>query len=93
MEEAKKNVSKQMFLAEMIGDPVFIMCIRYAYRGTVVSVSSDGIILKDATVVFGSGALSNKKASNEEALPGINFIALDAIEGIFPYLPFIFNNR
>lgn len=83
-------MGQKNFLSEMIGDPVFLMCIRFSYRGTIVSVSDEGIVLKDAFVIFNTGNLSNKKAVNEEALPGLNFIASDSIEGIFPHLPLIF---
>ena len=86
---AEKNVSKQRFLEQRIGDPVFLMCIRYSYRGTVVDVSGDSVILKDAFAILSTGPLNGKTVSNEEALPGLNLITLDSLEGIFPYLSFI----
>ena len=88
-ETISPNITKKEFLSKAIGDPVFLIGVRYSYRGTIVSVSDDAVVLKDAFAVFSTGALNNKTATNEEALPGINLIALDAIEGIFPFLPFI----
>lgn len=85
------NATKKTFLQKMIGDPVFLLCIRFSYRGTIVDVSDDAVVIKDAFVVLNTGALNSKRASNEEMLPGINLIALDSIEGIFPYLPLILN--
>lgn len=83
-------MTKKEFLLERVGEPVFVMGIRYSYRGTVVSVSEDGFVLKDAFVVLSTGSLTNKKPTNEEALPGVNFFAMDAFEAILPYLPFLF---
>ena len=82
-------MTKKEFLKKRIGDPIFLMCIRFSYRGVIVDVSDDGVVLKDAFVVLSTGSLNNKKAINEEILPGVNLVTLDSIEGIFPYLPFI----
>jgi hypothetical protein len=86
--ELERSMTKREFLECFIGAPVFLMCARYSYRGTVVGVSDDAVILKDAFAVFSTGTLSSSKVT-EEPIPGVSLWALDAIEHVAPFMPFL----
>jgi len=69
--EMKTNQSQRMIdmLRQKLGEPVAILCMRYWYRGFLVSVSEDLIVLSNAFAVEQTGPAANAQPQREDAIP------------------------
>lgn len=73
------EVEKEGLLA-LIGERVTLYCARYIYTGKLVGVNDTCVLLHDASIVFDTGALKDKKWSMAEELPGPWYVQLAAVE-------------
>jgi len=70
-------------LNDLIGQVYLFQCARYIYHGEVKKVTSDYIELKNASVIFETGAYDNKEAQDKQALPKNCFIMRQSIEAFY----------
>ena len=62
-------------MEDLIGETSCFQCARYIYHGEVKSVNSDFISLKNASVVFNTGAYNADSADDMQKLPnGVNIL-------------------
>lgn len=65
---------------DLIGQTFTFWCARHIYHGTVKAVNDSFITLEDAGIVYETGELNEKKASDLQELPNEVYIPLYAIE-------------
>lgn len=56
-------------LDDLVGKEYAFQCARYIYFGTVDSINSTFITLKNASIVYDTGELNAKEPSDKQALP------------------------
>lgn len=56
-------------LDELVGEKYAFQCARYIYFGRVISVSASHLVLKEAAIVYDTGELDSKRASDIQILP------------------------
>lgn len=70
-------------LEDLVGKKYAFQCARYIYFGKVKTISATYIELTDASVVYETGELKAKDASNKQELPSNLFIMRNAIENFY----------
>ena len=78
--EDAKEISN---LDDLIGETYLFQCARYIYHGTVKSVNSTYIELKNAGVVFETGNYDNKEPEDRQKLPHNVFVMRQSIEAFY----------
>ena len=85
--KALDHRSEKRSIAEIakvyIGQKVAVLCNRYQYRGILIDVVSDYIILANARFVDISGFCKSEEADREDDIKGPVIISLKAIEIIY----------
>ena len=79
-------VSEQKEIANMddlIGETYCFQCARYIYHGEVEKVNSDFITLKNAGVVFDTGAYDANKCPDKQDLPNGCKVMRASIESFY----------
>lgn len=56
-------------LEDLVGESYAFQCARYIYHGKVQNITATHIVLKDAAVVYDTGVLDAKEASDRQVLP------------------------
>lgn len=67
-------------LEKLLGERVTLFCQVYIYTGELIGVNDSYVLLKDAAVVYDTGAFDNKKWSDAQSLPHEWYVQKDAIE-------------
>ncbi len=75
--------SRQQVLQQYIGQPVAVLCARFAYRGIMSMVGDDYLILAQARAVESSGASSSERPNSEDPIGSSVVISLDALELVY----------
>lgn len=79
-----KKPNVQLGMLEMLrgklGEPIAILCMRYWYRGFLVSVSTDLITLSNPFAVEQTGPAGGSTPQREDAIPCDLFINPNVIE-------------
>lgn len=70
-------------LAHYVGQPVAVLCARFNYRGLLSSVGEDFLVLAQARAVESSGASSQQRPTNEDAIGSSVIISLNAVELVY----------
>jgi len=70
-------------LEDLIGKKYAFQCARYIYFGKVKTINATYIELTDASVVYETGELKAKDASDKQKLPNNLFIMRNAIENFY----------
>ena len=82
VEKTKATVMKDA-LQMYLGQPLAILCARFNYRGLLSVVGEDYVVLAKARAVESSGASSQERPSNEDAIGSSVIISLNAVELIY----------
>ena len=82
VEKTKATVMKDA-LQMYIGQPLAILCARFNYRGILSVVGEDYVVLAQARAVESSGASSQERPSNEDAIGSSVIISLNAVELVY----------
>ena len=81
------DVSKCNAFAEIakafLGQKVAILAARYQYRGRLSLVTSDSLVLANATAIESSGASNSAAPTTEDAIGGSVVIKFDAVEILY----------
>ena len=56
-------------LEALLGKEVLVFCANYIYHGVLTGVNKDDLILEKAGIVYETGAFSDKKLKDCQALP------------------------
>ena len=64
----------------LLGERVTLFCQIYIYTGKLVGVNKTFVKLEDASVVYETGAFTDKSWKDAQALPGEWYIQKNAIE-------------
>lgn len=64
----------------MLGEKVQLWCGVYIYAGTLAGVNDEFVELKDASVVYETGALDAKAFKDAQKIPGVWRVMKHAIE-------------
>lgn len=75
--------SRQEVLQQYVGQPVAVLCARFAYRGILSLVGSDYLILAQARAVESSGASSADRPNSEDPIGSSVLISMDALELVY----------
>lgn len=67
-------------LTDLIGETYTFWCTRYIYHGKVKEVTKDYVVLENAGIVYETGELDSKSASDLQKLPNNCFIMVQSIE-------------
>jgi hypothetical protein len=70
------GVVKEKFLGAMLS----VLCARYWYRGQLVEVGNNYVVLANPTAVEVTGSATDSTPNREDPIPGDIVIALDAVE-------------
>lgn len=77
-EEDRRSRSK--YLDGLVGQPVAFLCARYWYRGMLVEVGDDFVVLENARAVETTGKASDSKPNVEDPIPSQLMISMMALE-------------
>ena len=69
-------------LKDLVGKIYTFWCARYTYHGKVKAVNSTYITLEDAGIVYETGELNSKEASDLQELPNDCHVLVQSIESI-----------
>ncbi len=67
-------------LIGLMGENVTLFCLNYIYHGKLVGVNSTFVMLEKASVVYATGACTDKNFADQQALPGDWYVQCSAIE-------------
>ncbi len=67
-------------LMGLLGEQVTLFCLNYIYTGKLVGVNTTFIKLEKASIVYETGAFSDPKFKDAQALPNDFYIQLSAVE-------------
>jgi hypothetical protein len=71
------------YLSKLVGQNVAIGGTRYTYRGKVVDVSDDGVVLDEVFMVEEVESSTSSEVKEEDKVPGKMFVAFGGVEKIF----------
>jgi len=67
-------------LEKLLGERVTLFCLNYIYTGKLMGVNSSCVLLEDASIVYETGALNDKKWKDAQSLPQSWYVQIGAIE-------------
>ncbi len=67
-------------LVGLMGENVTLFCLNYIYTGKLVGVNETFVKLEKASVVYETGAFSDPKFKDSQALPHAWYVQQSAIE-------------
>ncbi len=79
----EKVPSRQQVLQQYLGQPIAVLCARFAYRGVLSAVGDDYLILAQARAVESSGASSSDRPNSEDPIGSSVMVSLDALELVY----------
>ena len=67
-------------LEALMGERVTLFCTRYIYTGKLAGVNETCVLIEEASIVFETGSLKDKKWTVAEELPGPWYVQTQSIE-------------
>jgi len=67
-------------LVSLLGKKVIVLCMNYIYTGDLEGVNDSRIALKNPSLVYETGAWSDKKFADAQKLPHTLYVQTAAIE-------------
>jgi hypothetical protein len=68
-------------LVKFLGEPITLFCANYIYAGKLKGINETCVLLTDASIVYETGAFTEKGWKDAQPLPGGEwYIQLSAIE-------------
>lgn len=67
-------------LDKLLGERVTLFCMNYIYTGKLTGVNDSCVLLTDAAIVYETGALTDPKWKDAQALPHDWYVQLASIE-------------
>lgn len=72
--------TSQEGLETLLGERVTLFCLNYIYTGLLTEVDDRYVLLKDAAIVYETGALHEEKWTDAQSLPHDWYVVTSAIE-------------
>ena len=67
-------------LDKLLGERITLFCLNYIYTGTLTGVNTDCVLLSLPSIVYETGAFTEKHWKDAQALPDDIYIMKSAIE-------------
>ena len=67
-------------LIKLMGEKVTLFCLNYIYTGTLVGVNETCVLLENPSIVYETGAFTDKAWKDAQALPNEMYVMVGAIE-------------
>ena len=67
-------------LVGLMGQRVTFFCMNYIYTGKLTGVNDTCVLLEDAAIVYETGAFTDAKWKDAQALPNALYVQMSAIE-------------
>lgn len=67
-------------LVALLGKNVLVFCMNYIYTGVLEGVNTHDILIKDPKIVYETGAFTDSKFTDAQALPNSLYIRTNSIE-------------
>ena len=67
-------------LEKLLGERVTLFCLNYIYTGVLSGVNESCVLLTGASVVYETGAFTEKNWKDAQALPGEWYVQIGTIE-------------
>jgi hypothetical protein len=67
-------------LENLMGSTITLFCCRYIYTGELVAMDNDDLELKNAKIVYETGALNTTDWKDAQALPNRWFVTRQSVE-------------
>ena len=67
-------------LIKLMGERVTLFCLNYIYTGKLTGVNETCVLLEDAAIVYETGAFTDAKWKDAQALPQPLYVMLSAVE-------------
>ena len=67
-------------LIAFLGKRITLFCMNYIYTGELIGVNATCVLLHDASIVYETGAFTDKKWKDAQALPNDIYVQIGAIE-------------
>ena len=67
-------------LEKFLGERITLFCLNYIYTGKLKGVNDTCILLEDASIVYETGAFTDKAWKDAQKLPGDWYVQRAAIE-------------
>lgn len=67
-------------LTALLGEQVLLFCLNYIYTGKLVGVNATCVLLENPSIVYETGAFTEKKFKDAQALPHELYVQTSAIE-------------
>jgi hypothetical protein len=67
-------------LVKLLGQRVTLFCMNYIYTGKLTGVNDTCVLLTDAAIVYETGAFTDSKWKDAQALPHDWYVQVSAIE-------------
>ena len=67
-------------LLKLLGEKVTLFCVNYIYTGLLIGVSETCALLANPAIVYETGAFTDTKWKDAQALPHEIYVMLHAIE-------------
>ena len=67
-------------LEKLLGERVTLFCVNYIYAGTLTGVNTDCVLLSNPSIVYETGAFTDKGWKDAQALPSDLYVMKGAVE-------------
>jgi hypothetical protein len=67
-------------LIKLLGERVTLFCANYFYTGKLIGVNDDCVLLSDASIIYETGVLTDKKWKDAQPLPNEWYVMKSAVE-------------
>ena len=67
-------------LISLMGETVMVFCLNYIYHGKLIGINETCILLENPAIVYETGAFTDKKLKDAQALPFQLYLNVSAIE-------------
>ena len=67
-------------LNKLLGEVITMFCMNYIYTGTLVGVNSDYVLLENPSIVYETGAFTDKAWKDAQRLPHDLYVMTASIE-------------
>ena len=67
-------------LEKLLGEIVTLFCLNYIYTGQLIGVHDTCVLLKEPSIVYETGAFTDPKWKDAQALPNELYVMTQAIE-------------
>lgn len=67
-------------LVALMGERITLFCLNYIYTGKLVGVNDADVLLENASIVYETGAFTDKQWKDAQPLPNPVYVRCSAIE-------------